>query len=53
MMIDGEATPAADRAAPNRRPEVAVERVWEAIVRSIVLFRDWGKGGYLDALERT
>lgn len=36
MMIDGEATPAAERAAPKRRPEVAVERVWEAIVCAIV-----------------
>ena len=27
MMIDGEATPAAERAAPKRRPEVAVEMV--------------------------
>lgn len=37
MMIDGEATPAAERAAPKRRPEVAVERVWVAIVRVIVV----------------
>lgn len=38
MMIDGEATPAAERAAPKRRPEVAVERVWEVILQVIVVF---------------
>lgn len=37
MMIDGEATPAAERAAPKRRPEVAVEMVWVAIVHAIAI----------------